>query len=626
VQTSAVNYVVQRMTILSAFFALAAVLLADRYFLLSVKGKAREAGVQLCLSVLCGILSVMAKENTVLLPLMVFLLAWLRGQGRLAKGWKIALLMWSIVPLVALCLQILDPFSSAGRLGSVPLYQDTGKVYYESLKDRSFLPLRYFLSQLEVFWVYLGLLFLPLWQGFDYCWPIPEFRLSPLHVGTFILWIAIGWFSFRRRDRFPLTFFGIGWIFIFMVVESSFIPLDPIFEHRLYLAIVGVILILYEQVFRRLDKNWGTTLFAVALAFCILLTWKRNAEWGGAVAFLTANTKVVDRAPRPNLYLANALFTDKHFAEAADILKKFSTTFPTHFDMILGEALYFAGEHAQGMDALRKASMLEPSENRVELFEGYTAIGEGRLEDADKWLDQAELKKKKDVLSLYLKGELAERRGALLSAIEMYQKAIYEYQFYPKNSVDFDIPYVTWAMERREALLRKVSGWLSEEYASIAADPENLNRRGAFANQLLVMGLYDEAIGQYEVLKKKAPEIWPLFYNLGIAYEKVGKCSLATKSYQDGLRLAPNRPELLLNYGLLLQRKGENAQARVNYEKLLQQAPDDGRVWLVYGELLADEGEVKRATEVLLKAASLPGYGALARAKLKTLNRSSAEF
>ena len=169
---------------------------------------------------------------------------------------------------------------------------------------------------------------------------------------------------------------------------------------------------------------------------------------------------------------------------------------------------------------------------------------------------QAKQKKNRDVFYLYLKGELAARRGDVLSAIEMYQRAINEYHASQEGPLSFDSSYTLWATERREGLLLKIEEWLSQEYEIIAASSSNLNRRGELANKLLVMGLYDEAIIQYKILIAKGPEIWQVYYNLGIAYEKIGKIRVATKSYLEGLRLAPNSPKLLLNYGMILKKKG----------------------------------------------------------------------
>jgi len=73
-------------------------------------------------------------------------------------------------------------------------------------------------------------------------------------------------FAFVTRKKYPLIFFGVLWFFIGHILESSFIPLDLYFEHRNYLPMVGLLLVLgyYLMVLGSRFSNWGAV-FGVAV-------------------------------------------------------------------------------------------------------------------------------------------------------------------------------------------------------------------------------------------------------------------------------------------------------------------------------------------------------------------------
>lgn len=622
-QTSAVSYVVQRMTILSAFFALLAILLADRYLILVGEGRGEESRKFLLMSVFCGIFSVMSKENTVLLPLVIPLLAWFRGKGRLAAGWRPAFTLWLSISVVAILYQYLVDSSMTWRLASLPLYKDTGKTLYEMLgdQDRAVMPIRYFLSQLEVFWVYLGLVFFPLRQALDYCRPIADLRLSLLHVGTLTLVATALWFVYKRRDRAPFLFLGIAWILIFTVVESSLIPLDPIFEHRLYLPLVGVIFI-FRDVGMLWPKKIGFFAAVVAICFLAFLSWERNSVWGGdSVSFWQSNVNVVPRAPRPTYKLAATLFEQKRFAEALDKVKILRAQGYIR-DMTLGEVLYFSGKTEEAMAVFRRAEQRgEPGANGTDFFTGYRAIQEKRYAEAKDWLDRAERRKGEDVKILYARGMLAEAQNDPMGAVKYYFSAIIASQSWAASgTMAMNSGYALWAKERRDLLLSQLSEWLDRERAKVQSSPKNIMIREPFAYQLMQLGLYAEAFENYDALREFSPKNGSLYYKLGIVCERMGRFGDAEKNYKISHELSRDNAEAALRFATILVMRGKLSAANEVLLPLLQQHPEDGRFILLYANLLLNKGEVDAARAAYLRASLLPGYREQALSSLKNLN------
>jgi len=116
---------------------------------------------------------------------------------------------------------------------------------------RTFTPWEYLLTQFRALTVYIRLLFLPINQNLDY-----DFRISKslLEIDTFLsllfilILIAAAIISFRR---WRLGSFFILWFFIILAPTSSIIPIiDPIFEHRVYLASAGIFIIVSDMLSR----------------------------------------------------------------------------------------------------------------------------------------------------------------------------------------------------------------------------------------------------------------------------------------------------------------------------------------------------------------------------------------
>lgn len=620
VQSSAVSYIVQRMTLLSALFALLSVILADRYLVLKRDKPAENLIATLLLAVMCGLLSCMAKENTILLPVIVCAMAWYRGGDKLCAGWKTAVAATAVIPVVTVGLRLLSLGSVTVALDSnfIPV-GDTGGPFYDFVRDMSWLPFRYFLSQLEVFWVYIKLVVMPYRQMLDYSWPMPDLVPRPLHVVTFILIFTVVMTVFRFRKRFPLTFLGAVWVIFFMVLESSFLPLDPIFEHRLYLPLFGIILISYEQFFARLHRM-GPVIVSIILVGLSYSTLLRNAEWGDPVRFWKSNVEYASKAGRPRFSLAEQLFFAGKYQEATNALEPLTRLLPGNkigeLQLRTAEARFFAGEHEAALEIFRKAAQEDSTLNIHDLYQAQLAIQSGRYGAAAQLLETADAKESKTVFSYYLRGLLAEKQNEYNKGIEYYQKAIdgvTSGRVFSSTKLHFERAFADWSRQNRSVLITRISPWLDRQREVVRADPGNNVLRGNWANQLLVLGLYDEAIAEYEHLKMYIPDSWRLHYNLGIAYSKVGKTGAAEDSYKKSLALSPRNPNAMLNYGLLLYERNNLRKAKSTLESALGYAGGDGSIWIAYGNLLNKLNDRNGALAAYRKARGLPGYGGVAQ-------------
>ena len=134
-------------------------------------------------------------------------------------------------------------------------------------KIRDFTLTERVLTQFRVVLYYVTLLVWPLPSrlNLDYDFPTSHGILDPPTTLVSILIVAglIGYGVWSGRKR-PLLSYFILWYFGNLVIESSIFPLEMVYEHRLYLPMVGpvvlfVVLVLkgWEEIVTRLKSRLG---------------------------------------------------------------------------------------------------------------------------------------------------------------------------------------------------------------------------------------------------------------------------------------------------------------------------------------------------------------------------------
>lgn len=163
---------------------------------------------------------------------------------------------------------------------------------------------QYFMTQFNVHWTYIRLLFFPVSQNLDYDYPVAKtlFELPTIlsFLGYVGLWTMGIFFSKRKR----VISFCILWFMITLVPSSSIIPaVDVIFEHRLYMPLIGYSILTIMIIFSISDKLLAKHSFTRAvliqvLAIVLVLTGlasARNTIWNDEIALWQ---DVVEKSPK----------------------------------------------------------------------------------------------------------------------------------------------------------------------------------------------------------------------------------------------------------------------------------------------------------------------------------------
>ena len=305
--TQSVAYIVQRMTSLTTlFYLLAMVCYADARF----STTATRKHMLLALCTVSGLLALGTKEIAATLPLFIFLYEWFFFQ-ELKRDW----LRRRLPTLAGVCVAfgvivlIFSGFENPIERIFAP-YAGGGLTAWQRV-----------MTQFRVVVFYLSLLFWPAPSrlNLDHDVAVSLALFDPATTLISLLFLA-GLFATAvlTARREPLASYAILWFLGNLVIESSVIRLELIFDHRTYLPSVFPAMVLVSLVFRFLKQKWAALALLAALAAgCSFWTWQRSLVWADEVALWRDCLEKSPLKPRPYNNLGSALSKIGRFEEAA---------------------------------------------------------------------------------------------------------------------------------------------------------------------------------------------------------------------------------------------------------------------------------------------------------------------
>ena len=277
-QISTVQYIIQRMVLLSSLFMLIGIS-SYLYIRTSLKPEKQLKWLTLWtgFSLLMGILS---KENAILLcPLLLLLEFTILKDSATPKYFKYWILIFILLPLIALVVYLIPHVSP---------YMNT------TYPGRNFSAWERLLTQFRVLANYIYIFFAPspgslgLFHS-DFNPSRGLFQPVTTFISLLFL-VALLLFSYILRHKNILIFIGIAWFFIAHMLESTVLNLELYFEHRNYLAIFGLslslVMISYEFFIflkNRYQPSINKMLIVIAilyLLFLSILNYSENQLWG----------------------------------------------------------------------------------------------------------------------------------------------------------------------------------------------------------------------------------------------------------------------------------------------------------------------------------------------------------
>ncbi len=264
IQIQAVTYIVQRAASLATFFYLSACIL----YLWS---RFKPAPKRYWSAVAVTVAAMFAKQTAFTLPLALILLEYFFFPCSYYPLMKRLRFLFPFLVTMAIPLGIRSSWvAEAAARGEVAQLAETDLIT----------PFNYLTTQFSVIVTYLRLVFWPTGFSIYHAFPLLGFwKLRTILSLALLLLIALTGFLIRKKQ--PLVAFGISWFFLTLSVESSFLPIRHlIFEHRIYLPMVGVCLVfatLAVQILK--NQKIFAGLFMILIITLSTMTYRRNFVW-----------------------------------------------------------------------------------------------------------------------------------------------------------------------------------------------------------------------------------------------------------------------------------------------------------------------------------------------------------
>lgn len=272
-QVSSVLYVVQRMETLSITFVLLALLAYLRGRTNQIGGMRGWPWLVACVPLV--VMGWAAKESAVLFPafalaLELTVLGFSARNPSTARHWRWVFSLSTAMAVLVFFLLVVPHYWSA-----------------ETIAGRNFNTAERLLTQSRALCLYLWQILLPLPGSMPFyydSYPVSQGLFAPvttLLASVFLLGLLASAFMLRTRN--PLYSLGVLLFFAAHAITSNVVPLELVFEHRNYFALLGVLLALTGLFLKipvrdRFAAQWGVV--ALIGGMFLFLTVLRTATWG----------------------------------------------------------------------------------------------------------------------------------------------------------------------------------------------------------------------------------------------------------------------------------------------------------------------------------------------------------
>ena len=417
IQIQGVTYIVQRMTSMATMFYLLALLL---YIQGRVTHSTWRRWTCFSLCLVSWILALGSKEIAATFPFIVLLYEWFFLQD-LRPDWVKKNLKYLIGVFIVFGLVAFVYLGESALEGISKRYENYGATMGERV-----------LAEFRIVVFYISLLLWPDPGRFNlyHSATIPHSLIDPittlLSLCCIIGLLGAGVYLSRK---YRLMAFCISWFSINLVIKSSIIPLMLIFEHRLYLPMLGCSVLFSYLLFwlfankrvlacifyglivlslamstRQRNKVWRdeVTLWgdAVAKNPCCL-TWSGLASgfynrgaYKKAVKYFTKVTESCPKYAKPHYIMGDIFYLKKEFQKALKCYSSALKINPYYIEahLKLGHCLMKQGKNEEAIVHFRGALRLDPNHEEIAItYEmlGISLVNAGEKQEGIKYISKA---------------------------------------------------------------------------------------------------------------------------------------------------------------------------------------------------------------------------------------------
>ena len=232
--------------------------------------------------------------------------------------------------------------------------------------------------------------------------------------------------------RFPTMAFGILFVFVNLIVESSVINLEMVFEHRMYLPMVGVAVAVAGLAHSLVNQPRTFTYIAVPLLLvCGLWTLERNRIWQDAITLWTdvINKNAHDARPMYNRGHAHQKANNLNRAEQ-DYLEAIHREFYLEAYTNLANLYAVQERHDESIRLLNQAIAAHPQTGILYSNRGSIHLKQGNQQAAARDFETALAWDPDCATAYYNRGRLAAEKGKTDEVLADYAVAIEKDPFF----------------------------------------------------------------------------------------------------------------------------------------------------------------------------------------------------
>lgn len=374
IQTQAVTYIVQRMTSMASMFYIMSI-----YFY--AKGRlsqqsSRRSWLFFLACILTGILSFGCKEISATLPFFILLYEWFFFAD-LKPGW-----IKKHLPL------IVTTFAVIVLLSLLYFWAKPIRVMAAEHSRWGFTPVQRLLTEFRVVIYYISLLFYPnpARLSLEHDFSISTSLFNPLQTFVCIIIVfALLILSIFLAKKHRLFSFCILWFLGNLFIESSFVGIELIYEHRLYLPSMFIIFAFAAVLWRLLKPNvLKTSVFFIIAVLLFAATYTRNKAWTDELTLWKDCVAKSPNRPRANYNLATAYYDSKDYHDAIKYYNRTLQLDPNRYDAVagLGFVYFNLNDYQRALDYAVTAAAHNPKETHAYYLEGMIYYKQNKLDEA----------------------------------------------------------------------------------------------------------------------------------------------------------------------------------------------------------------------------------------------------
>jgi protein O-mannosyl-transferase len=618
VHTEAVTYISQRMASMAGMFYLLAMVLY-------VKGRSSHGrGSLLCFgaAAVSWLLGVFTKENVALLPVFVCLYEFYFFQD-----WKVStekrkyfFILLTLTGLIAL----------AGFAVFGSRYLD---FLLHGYTERDFTLGQRILTQFRVVLYYLTLLVFPhssrLNLDHDFLTSVTILQPPSTLMSMFIV-IGLITYSILTAKKRPLFSFFTLWYFGNLAIESSILPLEMVYEYRLYLPAAGPFILFGVWVGalsanprrRKRFASFAYSFVAVALLFCTYQTFSRNLDWKDELTLWGDCLKKSPNKARPHYNYGVGLIHQGRYAEAIAQQNEALRIDPTFAEARynLGNILVKQGRFPEAAAQYRAAIKIKPHFAAAHDSLGHILLKQGSDEEALAEYKEAVRINSDFAAAQYHLGYVLLNRGSYGEAAAHLGEFIRLKPNHAEPRVTLGMAFVKQG-KHKEAIAQYTE--------ALRIDPACAQARYHLGNVLLNQGRDQDAITQYREAIKINPDFAAAHYNLGHVLLSRGSYEEAATHFSEAIRINPDHGEAHNNLGVAFLKQGKYEEAIAQYQAALRIDGTSAGAYYNLGLVFAKQARYKEAIAMYRQVLRMTpshedAYYHLALMHLKVGNREAA--